>query len=111
MNHTSTIKGVTMKFIKILLLSLALFASFSSVAEYVSGYYKSNGTYVQPYYRSDRNNTVTDNYSYYGNTNPYTGSTGTNKYYDSPSSEYYTGGSIFGTGSSTGNSLFDGLND
>ena len=80
-----------MKFIKVLLLSLALLISFSSVAGYVSGYTKSNGTYVEPYYRSDRNSTVTDNYSYYGNTNPYTGSTGTNKYYDSPSSDYYTG--------------------
>jgi len=73
-----------MKFIKILLLSLALLVSFSSIAGYVSGY-------VEPYYRSDRNSTVTDNYSYYGNTNPYTGSTGTNKYYDSPSSGYYKG--------------------
>jgi len=83
-----------MKFIKILLLSLALLLSFSSIAEYVSGYYKSNGTYVQPYYRSDRNSTVTDNYSYYGNTNPYTGKVGTDKYYDSPSSDYYRPGSV-----------------
>ena len=96
MDHTLTIKGVIMKFIKILLLSLALLISFSSIAEYVSGYYKSNGTYVQPYYRSDRNSTVTDNYSYYGNTNPYTGSVGTDKYYDSPSSGFYTGGSSSG---------------
>ena len=78
-----------MKFIQTLLLSLALLISFSSIAGYVNGYYKSNGTYVQPYYRSDSNSTVTDNYSYYGNTNPYTGSVGTNKYYDSPSSDYY----------------------
>ena len=83
-----------MKFIKVLLLSLALLISFSSVAGYVSGYTKSNGTYVQPYYRSDRNSTVTDNYSYYGNTNPYTGKVGTNKYYDSPSSDYYRPGSV-----------------
>jgi len=104
MNHTLTIKGVIMKFIKVLLLSLALLISFSSVAGYVSGYTKSNGTYVQPYYRSDRNSTVTDNYSYYGNTNPYTGSTGTNKYYDSPSSDYYkpaSGLNTFGTSPST----------
>ena len=89
-----------MKFIKTLLLTLALFISFSSIAEYVSGYTKSNGTYVQPYYRSDRNSTVTDNYSYYGNTNPYTESTGTNKYYDSPSSDYYKPSSIFDTSGS-----------
>jgi len=87
-----------MKFIKNLLLALALLVSFSSIAEYVSGYTRSNGTYVQPYYRSDRNSTVTDNYSYYGNTNPYTGNVGTDKYYDSPSSDYYTG---------SGSSMFD----
>ena len=94
-----------MKFIKTLLLSLALFISFSSIAEYVSGYTKSNGTYVQPYYRSDRNSTVTDNYSYYGNTNPNTGSVGTNKYYDSPSSDYYKPTSGLGAFGSS-NSIF-----
>ena len=28
---------------------------------YVNGYYRSNGTYVAPHYRSSPNNTVTDN--------------------------------------------------
>ena len=105
MNHTPTTKGVIMKFIKIALLSLALLFSFSSIAGYVSGYTKSNGTYVQPYYRSDRNSTVKDNYSYYGNTNPYTSKVGTNKYYDSPSSDYYKPSSGLGT-FGTSNSIF-----
>ena len=42
---------------------------------HVSGYTKSNGTYVAPYTRSSPNSTATDNYSYPGNTNPYTGKT------------------------------------
>lgn len=105
MNHTSIIKGVVMKFIKILLSTVVLLISFGSIAEYVSGYTKSNGTYVQPYYRSDRNSTVKDNYSYYGNTNPYTSKVGTNKYYDSPSSDYYKPSSGLGT-FGTSNSIF-----
>jgi hypothetical protein len=46
----------------------------------VRGYYRSNGTYVQPHYRSPPNGTVTDNYSYRRNINPHTGSVGTNYY-------------------------------
>lgn len=44
---------------------------------YVNGYVTKNGTYVAPHYRSDPNNTVYDNYSHDGNTNPYTGEQGT----------------------------------
>ena len=47
---------------------------------YVNGYYRSNGTYVDSHYRSSPNSTVTDNWSYKGNTNPYTGETGSNSY-------------------------------
>lgn len=43
----------------------------------VSGYYRKNGTYVQPHYRSSPNSNPYDNYSYPGNTNPYTGKTST----------------------------------
>lgn len=32
----------------------------------VRGYYRSNGTYVAPHYRTSPNNTVTDNFSYNG---------------------------------------------
>lgn len=78
-----------MKIIKSMLLVAFLSLSFQSVAEYVKGYYKSNGTYVNGYHRSNRNNTVKDNHSYYGNTNPYTNSRGSNKYYNSKSSDYY----------------------
>ena len=62
----------------------------------VRGYYRSNGTYVQPHYRSNPNSTVRDNYGYRGNSNPYTGKTGTNYYRSSPSSGYYTPSYKFG---------------
>ncbi|MFQ6599843.1 SH3 domain-containing protein [Flavobacterium sp. C3NV] len=38
----------------------------------VKGYYRSNGTYVQPHQRTAPNSTITDNYSYPGNYNPNT---------------------------------------
>lgn len=44
---------------------------------HVKGYYKKNGTYVAPHYRSSPNSTQRDNYSTYGNYNPYTGKKGT----------------------------------
>lgn len=44
----------------------------------VKGYYKSNGTYVQPHMRSSPNGTTADNWSTIGNVNPYTGQKGTN---------------------------------
>lgn len=49
----------------------------SASAGSVRGYYRSNGTYVQPHYRSNPNSTVYDNYSTKGNVNPYTGQWGT----------------------------------
>jgi hypothetical protein len=44
---------------------------------YVKGYTRSNGTYVQGHHRTTSDNTVNNNYSTSGNTNPYTGSNGT----------------------------------
>ena len=64
-------------------LSLAFAASFSfgQTTVHVNGYYRSNGTYVQPYYRTSPNNTVFDNWSTSPNLNPYTGEIGT-KHFD-----------------------------
>ena len=42
----------------------------------VKGYYKSDGTYVQPHYRTAPNNSNRDNFSTLGNINPYTGKRG-----------------------------------
>lgn len=49
----------------------------SSTDVYVNGYTRSNGTYVKPHYRTAPNSTYTDNFSEYGNVNPYTGRAGT----------------------------------
>src|SRR6185295_19275236 len=67
-----------LRFIMFGFISWALLVSFSSVnaSVYVHGYYRSNGTYVQPYYRSSLDSTITNNYSYCGNINPYTGAVG-----------------------------------
>jgi hypothetical protein len=44
---------------------------------YVEGYYRKNGTYVEPHYRSSPDKNPYNNYSYPGNTNPYTGKVAT----------------------------------
>ncbi len=63
---------------KLFLTALALiFASAALADTYVKGYYKKNGTYVEPHYRSSPNSTPNDNYSTKGNINPYTGKEGT----------------------------------
>ena len=69
-----------------------LIFSGSVFAGYVKGYTKKDGTYVEGHYKSKANKTVTDNYSYKDNFNPYTGESGTNKYKKSKTSEYYDGG-------------------
>ncbi len=77
---------------KLLLILALLLATVSTCfAGWVSGYTRSDGTSVSGYNRSDANGTVTDNYSYKGNTNPSTGEVGTNYYRHSPSSQYYQG--------------------
>lgn len=62
---------------KIIFLLILAAVSMPAVADkYVSGYTRANGTYVQPYHRTDANNTKNDNYSTKGNVNPYTGRNG-----------------------------------
>lgn len=48
--------------------------AFSQVK--VKGYYRSDGTYVKPHYRSSPDSTVNNNWSTEGNVNPYTGKEG-----------------------------------
>ena len=43
----------------------------------VHGYTRDNGAYVEPYHRSNPNNTQMDNWSSRPNVNPYTGMEGT----------------------------------
>jgi len=45
----------------------------------VRGYYRSNGTYVQPHYRSNPDGNFSNNWSTYPNVNPYTGAIGTRR--------------------------------
>ena len=59
-------------------------------AEWVRGYLRSNGTYVQPYYRSNRDGNFYNNWSTYPNVNPYTGRVGTRR---TPSNSYRPYGS------------------
>ena len=42
----------------------------------VKGYYRDDGTYVKPYFRTAPNHTNKDNFSTQGNNNPYTGKPG-----------------------------------
>jgi hypothetical protein len=52
-------------------------SQIASADQYVRGYERSNGTYVEPYHRTSPNNTIRDNYSTRPNVNPYTGHVGT----------------------------------
>ncbi len=61
-----------------LLLFLMLTWLIESVAQvYVDGYYRKDGTYVQPHYRSNPDGNPYNNWSFPGNTNPYTGKVAT----------------------------------
>lgn len=75
------------------LLGLALVVALSVAADAqtrVRGYYRSNGTYVAPHYRSYSDGSFSNNWSTRGNYNPYTGQPGYRSYpsyrsYDYPS--------------------------
>ena len=70
--------GKTAKVICSCFIAGALALGVSSVAlanQFVSGYTRSDGTYVQPYWRSDPDDNPYNNYSFPGNLNPYTGKT------------------------------------
>lgn len=76
----------------IALLSIILSAASADV--YVSGYYRKDGTYVQPHYRSDPDGDPWNNWSTVGNVNPYTGEVGTKwpEGYSSYSSSLFSSG-------------------
>lgn len=66
------------RLISILLISLSLLsiALPASAATRVRGYTTKRGAYVAPHYRSTKDYTKHNNYSYKGNRNPYTGKKG-----------------------------------
>jgi hypothetical protein len=55
----------------ILLVTMSLSICLGQVR--VRGYYRKDGTYVRPHYRSNPDGNPYNNWSYPGNTNPYTG--------------------------------------
>jgi hypothetical protein len=69
----------------IVLGTLILLTVLADADQYVNGYTKNNGTYVEGYNRSSPNSTRIDNYSSKGNSNPYTGEKGNNDPYKSNS--------------------------
>jgi hypothetical protein len=78
------------------LFALALFSSSAFASDtYVKGYQKSDGTYVEPHFRSAPNNSASDNWSTKGNTNPYTGKAGTKSTNEYDSSSTKKSGSTY----------------
>lgn len=73
-------KTLTALFSMSILVVVVLVLVITTVANadvHVRGYYRSNGTYVQPHYRSDPDRSFSNNYSTYPNVNPHTGAIGT----------------------------------
>jgi hypothetical protein len=66
---------------------ISLLAASASAAQ-VQGYYRKNGTYVAPHYRSAPDGNRFNNYSTQGNVNPYTGQQGYVNPYSPPAPVY-----------------------
>lgn len=66
---------------KIVLFLCLLLGSFSVASGHtlVNGYVTKNGAFVAPHFRTDRDNTMMNNFSTKGNYNPYTGKKGTKR--------------------------------
>ncbi len=69
-----------------ILVCISSFAQTNPNHVRVNGYYKSDGTYVKPYFRTAPNQTNRDNFSTRGNVNPYSGKPG----WVEPDSKYNT---------------------
>lgn len=80
-----------------------VFSQTNSRSIYQQGYSKpSTGNYVQGYNKTVSNNTNRDNYSTSGNTNVYTGTSGTKPKDYSPEASNYSSGKTINTGSRGG---------
>jgi len=91
MKYDKTFRKICVVFSSSLLLMTANSLKPADAQEYVHGYTRSDGTYVAPYYRSAPDGSVTDNYSYQGNSNPFTGEEGTDRYTHDVTSPNYEG--------------------
>lgn len=78
-----------MRIFLMVLIIIALFVVIAEAQVKVRGYTRSDGTYIPDHYRSNPDNTPTNNYNFKGNTNPYTGQQGSDYYRDDPRSPYY----------------------
>lgn len=82
-----------MRWLGAILCAAALLAAQSAWAGdvFVNGYFRSDGTYVQPHYRSAPDNSYNNNWSVSPNVNPYTGQRGTLSptWDDNPPSDSY----------------------
>lgn len=65
-----------MKLVPLALIALTITTAADAQTR-VRGYFRSDGTYVQPHVRSAPNGTTLDNWSTQPNVNPYTGQQGT----------------------------------
>jgi len=70
-----------MRILLTVIMLLLTFSAQSFADTYVNGYTRSNGVYVAPHYRSNRDNSIGNNWSTKGNVNPYTGSRGYKTFY------------------------------
>jgi hypothetical protein len=73
---------MTRKSVRVLALALLFLAALyqDAIAQVrVRGYFRKNGTYVQPHYRSMPDGNFYNNWSTFGNINPYTGKPGTRR--------------------------------
>jgi len=90
---------------KLLFLALVAFGFTASAqtTRSTSGYYKpSTQTYVKPYVSTTPNNTNRDNFSTTGNSNPYTGTSGSRAQDYTPAANNYGSGKVIQTGSRGG---------
>ena len=73
----------------IIAVCLLTVGSVAMADTYVNGYYRQDGTYVKPHYRSNADGYTFNNYSTRGNVNPYTGQQGYRTYnYNSYGNSY-----------------------
>ncbi|GAA4372858.1 hypothetical protein GCM10023186_02780 [Hymenobacter koreensis] len=85
-----------------MLASYAGFSQTNTSTRYQNGYTKADGTYVSPHMKTESNSTNHDNFSTKGNSNYYTGETGTKARDYSPAAENYGSGNTIQTGSRGG---------
>lgn len=74
----------------------------NSSVRYQNGYTKTDGTYVDPHYKTNTNNTNTDNFSTKDNVNTFTGESGTKAKDYSKDALNYGSGKTIHTGSKGG---------